>query len=50
MVSPNNAETSSGNGKPGSVHSRFRSIQNPPSTNNSNKGGIMNTQNIQILH
>jgi len=47
-VSPQNqnADTSSVGGKPGSVHSRFRSIQNPPSNNNSNKANLMQNQNI----
>jgi hypothetical protein len=54
IVSPQNGNAdganSVGGGKPGSVHSRFRSIQNPPSNNNSNKASLMQTQNIQILH
>ena len=30
MVSPQNIETGGSQSKPGSVQSRFRSIQNPP--------------------
>lgn len=41
IVSPSNGDTASNGGKPGSVHSRFRSIQNPPSNNNSNKANLM---------